>query len=136
MAKKDSRKVENPPADAGKDAEAEKKDDEPELPWVEDTGKYKVAKVLLKGETDRKKLIRECGVSVNTMWNTTTELTANGYVLVIHEKKRIPPPPHPLPTSTSHFSSQSHQTTPNSLSELTPEQINALLKLAGQPAGG
>jgi hypothetical protein len=142
LAKKDSEKTENTPADAGKDSETEendvadtKEDAETELPWPKDTDKYKVGKALIAGETDRNKMIRELGVSVNTIYNVTAELTANGYVLAIHQKKRIPPPPHPLSTSTSHYSSQSLQTTPNSLSELTPEQINALLKLLSPPRG-
>ncbi|MCJ7771028.1 hypothetical protein MUP37_05575, partial [Candidatus Bathyarchaeota archaeon] len=92
LAKKDSEKAENTPADAGKDSETEendvadtKEDAETELPWPKDTDKYKVGKALIAGETDRNKMIRELGVSVNTIYNVTAELTANGYVLARHQ---------------------------------------------------
>ena len=68
LAKKDSKKVEKavkqpekPPADARKDAEAEKKDAgskgiEVELSCREGTGKWKVAQALIAGEIDRNKM--------------------------------------------------------------------------------
>ena len=39
-----------------------KKDAEPQLPYREDTDKYKVAKAFLTGENDKKKLMKQPGV--------------------------------------------------------------------------
>ena len=129
MSKKDSEEAEKPPADTKKDAE-------PELPYKEGTDKYAVAKALIAGETDRNKIVRELGVGINTVYNVTTELIANGYVLAIHQKRRIPLPP--FLSSSSSLSTQTTrttQTTPKTLSDLSPEQINALVKLAGVASG-
>jgi hypothetical protein len=49
LPEKDSKKEEKPPADAGKDAETEKKDTGPKIPYAEGTDKYKAAKALLAG---------------------------------------------------------------------------------------
>ncbi|MCJ7631598.1 hypothetical protein MUP77_04255, partial [Candidatus Bathyarchaeota archaeon] len=96
LAKKDSKKAEQPPADAGKDAETQKKDAdskgkgaEPELPWGEETDRYKVAKALIAGETDKGKMMKELGVSINAIYNVTTDLTGMGVPLAIHQKKKV-----------------------------------------------
>ena len=62
LAKKDSKKAEQPPADAGKNVETEKKDAEPKIPYREGTDKYKVAKAFLAGEIDRERLMKQPGV--------------------------------------------------------------------------
>jgi hypothetical protein len=145
MSKKDSKKTEKPQeeenkaentlADAEKDAETEEKDTGPKTPYAEGTDKYNIAKALIAGETDRKKLVRELGVKINTIYNVTTELTTLGYPLAIHEKKKSPLfTSTPTSTSTS-TSTRTTQKTPKALSDLSPKQIDALLKLAGQPAG-
>ena len=71
MSKKDVKKPdkavkqpEKPPADAGKDAEAEKKDAgskgiEVELSCGEGTGKWEVVQALLAGETDNEKSMKQ-----------------------------------------------------------------------------
>jgi hypothetical protein len=56
-------------------------------PFKDITDKYLVAKALIAGEIDRNKMLKELGVRTNTVYNVATELTRNGYVLPIHEKK-------------------------------------------------
>ena len=56
-------------------------------PFKNVTDKYLVAKALIAGETDRKKMQRELGVRVNTIYDATADLTGMAIPLAIHEKK-------------------------------------------------
>jgi len=83
--------VEAPPADAGNTAppkEGEKKD--PLLPYKPNTDKWRAAKALLSGETDRRKIVREQNVSISTVYNVTGEFAEAGIHLPIHDVKRDP----------------------------------------------
>ena len=90
---------------------------------------YNVAKALISGETDKGKMMRELGVSVNTIYNVTSGLTAMGIPLAIRLNRKILIPnssPNYSPPNSSHFSPESHQPT---ILGFTPEQTEALLKL-------
>ena len=56
----------------------------------------------MSGEVNRVKMVRELGVSINTVYNVTTDLSSKGYVLSICEK--------PKKSVTHSLSSSSHQT--------------------------
>jgi hypothetical protein len=53
-------------------------------PYKEATKKFLVANALLGEVVDRGKVMRECGVKVNTVYNVIGELARMGYVLPIH----------------------------------------------------
>ncbi|MCJ7770609.1 hypothetical protein MUP37_03415 [Candidatus Bathyarchaeota archaeon] len=59
----------------------------------------------MSGEVNRVKMVRELGVSINTVYNVTTDLSSKGYVLSICEK-----PKKSVTHSLSSLSSSSHQT--------------------------
>ena len=99
MAKKDSKKPsekrEQPPKDvkeASKPEEEASKEPEketgPKNPYEEGTKRYLIAKELLAGKVDRNKIASELGVSLNTIYNVTGDLTKHGYTLAIQQNKR------------------------------------------------
>ena len=48
---------------------------------------YLVAKALIAGEVNRGKVAREVGVSLNTIYNITRDLSIHGYTLAIQQNK-------------------------------------------------
>ena len=94
----------------------------------------------MAGETDRKKIMKELGVSINTIYNVTADLTTAGYPLAIHQKKKVflitSPNSSLTPNNSSQPPNSSSQSPPQTIPGLTPEQTAGLLKLLGQSSGG
>ena len=63
-------------------------------------GEFSQFHLARAGEKDRNKMLKELGVRINTIYNVTTELARNGYVLAIHRKKV--PPPYSLSSSPTY----------------------------------
>lgn len=51
----------------------------PTNPFKEGTKKYLVAQRLIAGETDKKKIVRDIGVSIHTLYTFASDLRADGY---------------------------------------------------------
>jgi hypothetical protein len=93
---------------------------QPQIPYKEGSAKYRVAKALISGEVDRTKLMRECGVKLNTVYNTVTELTGMGYALAIRQQ-RPRATATPITTSSTSPNPTTQQATPVSPSGGQPE---------------
>ncbi|MCJ7633560.1 hypothetical protein MUP77_14380, partial [Candidatus Bathyarchaeota archaeon] len=109
MVEIDSNKPSKDPEQPSKDVKEPEQNAEPTIPYKEGTDKYQIAKALIAGETNRVKLVRELGVSINTIYNVTGDLTTKGYVLAIHEKPKKPIT-SPSSSSSSTSSTSSHRT--------------------------
>ncbi|MCJ7632050.1 hypothetical protein MUP77_06605 [Candidatus Bathyarchaeota archaeon] len=83
-----------------------KKEVKQENPFPENTDKYRIAKALIEGETNRVKMVRELGVSINTIYNVTGDLTTKGYVLAIQQKPKKPITPSSSSSTSSHRTHQ------------------------------
>jgi len=85
-------------------------------------------------------MMRELGVSVNTIYNVTSELAGMGVPLAIHPNRKILIPhtssPHTSPLILLLIPHTSHQKLHRRLSHdssLSPEQTEALLKILSRP---
>ncbi|MCJ7610065.1 hypothetical protein MUP00_10435, partial [Candidatus Bathyarchaeota archaeon] len=95
-------------------------------PFKEGTKKFLVAKALLSGELDRGKVVRETGVSLNTVYNVTGELAKLGYTLAIHQTQAPTTTPTFTPTPTSTHQATHPATPVGSQSDTlggTPRQV-------------
>ena len=91
MAEKDPKKASEEKKQPSKPKEEapkeQEKKTEPVNPYEEGTKSYLVAKALIAGEVNRGKVAREVGVSLNTIYNITRDLSIHGYTLAIQQNK-------------------------------------------------